>query len=67
MRDRCNHDLRFEADPQRETERRMPKAVKGDREQLAAGYATLDQASTEPYSEKERRGTFRDANYSRRY
>lgn len=67
MRDRCNHDLRFTAESQRETERRMPEPVKGEREQLAAGYATLDQADTGEYSNKERRGTFRDANYPRRY
>ena len=67
MRDRCNHDLRFEAEPQRETERRMPEAVKGQREQLVAGYATLDQAETGEYSRKERRGLGRDANYPRRY
>ena len=67
MRDRCNHDLKIEVDPQRSTERRMPEAVKGDRAQLEAGYATLDQAETGPYSAKERRGLSRDANYPRRY
>lgn len=68
MRDGCS-DLKIELDPQnkRGTERRMPEAVKGDRAQLEAGYATLDQASTAPYSSKERRGLSRDANYPRRY
>jgi len=37
------------------------------RDSLAAGYTTLDQASTEPYEQKERRGLGRDANYSTRY
>lgn len=67
MRDRCNHDLRFKAESQREDNRRMPDPVKGQREQLAAGYTTLDQAETGEFSSKERRGTFRDANYPRRY
>ncbi len=67
MRDCCNHDLRIEVDPQRSTERRMQEAVKGDRAQLEAGYATLDQAETGSYSAKERRGLSRDANYPRRY
>lgn len=67
MRDCCNNDLRFKAEVQREETRRMPDPVKGKREQLAAGYATLDQADTGEYSSKERRGMFRDANYPRRY
>lgn len=67
MRDRSNHDLRFTAEVQREETRRMPDPVKGQREQFAAGYATLDQADTGEYSSKERRGTFRDANFPRRY
>lgn len=67
MRDCCNHDLKIEVEPQRKAERRMPDPVKGEREQLAAGYATLDQAETGEYSRKERRGISRDANYPRRY
>lgn len=69
MRDYCNHDLRFEVEPQnkRGEESRTQEAVKGNRAQLEAGYATLDQASTDPYSSKERRGLSRDANYPRRY
>lgn len=67
---RCgNHDLRFETEPQnsRGTERRMPERPTSDRDQLAAGYASLDQADTGPYSDKERRGLSRDANFPRRY
>jgi hypothetical protein len=67
MRDRCNHDLKIEVPAQREDTRRMPDPVKGQREQLAAGYATLDQADTGEYSTKERRGLSRDANFPRRY
>jgi hypothetical protein len=68
MRGRCNHDLIIEAPLNGKPEpSRMPDSVKGDREQLAAGYATLDQASTGEYSDKERRGLSRDANYPRRY
>lgn len=69
MRDRCNHDLRFAPGVQREGDLDAPqqKPVKGDRAQLEAGYATLDQAETGEYSSKERRGTYRDANYPRRY
>lgn len=64
-----NNDLKIEIDPQndRGTARRMPEAVKGERAQLEAGYATLDQADTGEYSSKERRGLSRDANYPRRY
>lgn len=69
MRDCCNNDLRFEVEPQNKKgeESRKQEAVTGNRAQLEAGYATLDQASTEPYSSKERRGLSRDANYPRRY
>jgi hypothetical protein len=67
MRDRCNHDLKVQVDLNREVERRMPDPVKGQREQLAAGYTTLDQADTGEYSTKERRGLSRDANFPRRY
>lgn len=65
----ANNDLRFAPGVQREGDLDAPqqKPVKGDRAQLEAGYATLDQASTEPYSSKERRGTYRDANYPRRF
>lgn len=67
MRDRCNHDLKIEVDAQQPVTRRQQAAVKGDREQLAAGYATLDQAENGEYASKERRGISRDANYPRRY
>lgn len=69
MRDCCNDDLKIEVEAQnkRGTDRRMPEAVRGEREQLAAGYVTLDQAETGPYTSKERRGLSRDANYPRRF
>lgn len=69
MRDIRNGDLRFSPGAQHpeDDEPRLQKPVKGDREQLEAGYATLDQASTDPYGPKERRGLSRDANYPRRY
>lgn len=67
MRDRCNNDLCIEATPQRTAERSQQKAVKGEREQFEAGYATLDQAQNGEYSRKERRGLARDANYPTRY
>jgi hypothetical protein len=62
-------DLKIEVEPQnkRGTERRSCAPVKGDRAMLEAGYSTLDHASTEPYSSKERRGLSRDANFARRY
>lgn len=69
MRDRCNHDLKIEVEPQRaEEKRRMPEPVRGQRDMLEAGYATLDQAETSgDFIRKERRGLARDANYPRRY
>ncbi len=68
MRDCCNNDLRIKADFQRaEDKRRMPEPVKGQRDMLEAGYATLDQADTGEYNKKERRGLARDANYPRRF
>lgn len=68
MRD-CGNDLKIEVDPQskRDGDRRMPEAVKGAKAQMEAGYTTLDQASTGPYSDKERRGLSREADYPRRY
>lgn len=64
-----NCDVRFVVGAQRPDDNKAtwPEAVKGDRAQLEAGYATLDQASTDPYGPKERRGLTRDANYPRRY
>ncbi|MEN6302257.1 MAG: hypothetical protein ABFD96_05990 [Armatimonadia bacterium] len=69
MRDRCNHDLRIKVDLNgAEEKRRMPEPVKGQRDMLEAGYATLDQAETSgDFISKERRGLARDANYPRRY
>lgn len=65
---RGNCDLRYELEAvnPRKRERNEMEAVKGKREQLAAGYATLDQASTEPYSDKERRGLDRAIIYPTR-
>jgi hypothetical protein len=62
-------DLKIEVEPQnkRGTECRYCDPVKGDRAAFEAGYTTLSQASTEPYSSKERRGLARDANFARRY
>lgn len=64
-----NDDLKIEVEPQNErgTACRSCEPVKGDRAALEAGYTTLSQASTDPYSSKERRGIARDANYARRY
>ena len=69
MREQCNHDRRVKSEPNhgRSDERRQQQPVKPGRDSLAAGYTTLDQASTEPYEQKERRGLGRDANYSTRY
>lgn len=68
MRDGCC-DVRFVVGAQRPDDDKTtwPEKVTGGRAQLEAGYATLDQASTDPYGPKERRGLTRDANYSRRY
>lgn len=59
----------FNADPGADpgTSRRMPEPVKGARDQFAAGYATLDQAETGPYTRKERRGLAPGVNYTTRY
>lgn len=65
-RDGCS-DLKSEVELVRDPERRMPEPVKGAREQLAAGYTTLDQASKDPWGSKERKGLSRDANHPRRY
>ncbi|HNX05006.1 MAG TPA: hypothetical protein PKI32_05865 [Opitutales bacterium] len=64
-----NDDLKIEVEPQnkRGTDRSFPDKVEGDRASLAAGYTTLSQADTDPYSSKERRGIARDANFARRY
>lgn len=64
-----NDDLKIEVEPQndRNTARRFPEPVKGDRASLEAGYTTLQQASTDTYGTKERRGLARDANLPRRY
>lgn len=64
-----NDDLKIEVEPQnkRNTDRSFPDPVKGDRASLEAGYTTLEQAPTDPYSKKERRGLARDANFARRY
>lgn len=64
-----NDDLKIEVEPQndRGSERPFPKSVKDGKDAALAGYTTLDQASHEEYSAKERRGLARDANYPRRY
>lgn len=63
-----NDDLKIELEPQTEkySADRFPKPVKGKDAGLA-GYTTLDQASTDEYGNKERRGLSRDANFARRY
>lgn len=68
MKDCCG-DLKIELEPQTEkySPDRFPKPVKGGMASAEAGYTTLDQASTDPYSDKERRGLSRAANYARRY
>lgn len=69
MRDQGNYDLRTLAEPNhgRRDVRRQQEAVKTDRASLAAGYTTIDQAETGPYSMREREGLGRDANRCRRY
>ena len=65
-----NDDLKIEVEPQTEkySGDRFPKPVEGGKEAALAGYTTLDQAPTDPYSSKERKGSWlRDANFPRRY
>ena len=67
---RSNVDVRFKPGNQRDDDDQKGSAyepVKGDRAQLEAGYATLDQADNSPYANKERRGTARDAYLPTRY
>jgi len=66
---RGNCDLKIEVEAQnpRKRERTMYEAPSGDREQFAAGYASLDQSSQDEFGKKERRGLAPDANYPRRY
>lgn len=65
-----NDDLKIEVEPQKEkySADRFPKPVKDGMDAAHAGYTTLDQASTDPYANKERRGTYvRDVTFPRRY
>ncbi len=66
---RGNGDLKIEVEAQnsRKRERTMYEAPGSDREDLAAGYASLDQADQSEFSRKERRGLSRDVLYTRRY
>jgi hypothetical protein len=66
---RGNCDLKIEVEAQnpRKRERTMYEAPGGDREQFAAGHASLDQADQSEFSKKERRGLSRDVLYTRRY
>lgn len=64
-----NFDLKIEVEPQNPQKRKrdqaeFPTSVK---EYAATGFRCLDHASTEPYSNKERRGEAPDANYSKRW
>lgn len=63
-----NGDLRFKLEPQnaRKRERDQFEASRGERNYSAKGYTTLDQASNEPYSRKERETLSPDANYPTR-
>jgi hypothetical protein len=67
MRDCGNGDTKYEAEPQRATERRQQKASGYGEDMARNGYATLDQADNGPFSDKERPGTVRDVRYTRRY
>lgn len=62
-----NGDNRIKLEPQRPQATDMGKAVTGQREQLAAGYHTLDRAPVGDYTHKERKGLAPDANYPRRH
>ena len=66
---RGNGDLKTELEAQstRKRERTMYEAPGSERENLAAGYASLDQADQSEFSKKERRGLSRDVLYTRRY
>lgn len=69
MRDLGNGDLKVDAEPNggRDMSGRSYEPSHGARALLERGYTTLDQASREPYSSKERRGLSPDANFPRRY
>jgi hypothetical protein len=69
MRDQGNHDLRTLTEPNhgRREDRRQQQAVKSGSASLAAGYTTIDQAETGPFSMREREGLGTPANRCRRY
>jgi hypothetical protein len=68
MRDQGNWDNKIDVEPQTPDPRRqMPKGGTSPQAYAENGYATLDQADTEQYSSKERRGSTRDANISKRF
>jgi hypothetical protein len=66
---RGNHDLcdKLEVQNPAKDERRQYEASHGSRQMLERGYTTLDQASTEPYSSKERKGLGTPANFPTRW
>lgn len=69
MRDLGNGDLKVEVDRNGEPDKtgRDYQPSQGARQLLERGYTTLDAASREPFSSKERSGLSRDANYPRRF
>ena len=66
-RGNCDLKIEVEAQNSRKRERTMYEAPSSDRDDLAAGYASLDQADQDEYGKKERRGLSRDVLYTRRY
>lgn len=65
---RGNGDLKIELTPQRPSNETRQKCEASKGAQIPhKGYETLDRASTGEWSDKERKGLSRDANYSRRF
>lgn len=65
---RGNGDLKIELTPQSPSnETRHPYKASEGSQIPCMGYETLDKAKTGDYSDKERKGLSRNANYSRRF